>query len=151
MVIDTAARNGSHVRDFLPAVDWRVQTITLPFRTEADRYYDLLALNASDLERALVAEIEREHAQPEAERYRLALARLTAWLELDHEDARILAAAWERALEAQGESVRRGAVESERGAILNGMSFESFQRLSRILPWLRDDVATSNLEMAAAA
>jgi hypothetical protein len=115
----------------------------LPFRTEADRYYDLLWLDPVTLERELLAEIQEEHEQPERQRTLTALSRLSAWLELDSEHARILADAWDRVLCSLSDGIRRRALETERAAVLNGMSFDDFRRLAVIIPWARQEVGSS--------
>ena len=119
------------------------RTSPLPFRTEADRYYDLLGLDPTTLERELLAEIQEEHELPERQRTMAVLSRLSAWLELDVEQARILAETWDRVLRSLSEEIRAQALENERAALLNGMSFADFRRLATILPWARQEVAGS--------
>src|SRR5437773_912549 len=64
----------------------------------ADRFYDLLTLPSDDLERTLSRFIRSEDELPDAVRYQAVLGRLRAWLELDNEDARVIAGAYERAI-----------------------------------------------------
>src|SRR5687768_3789027 len=95
----------------------------LPFRTEADRYYELLGLDPATLERELLVEIQDEHEQPERQRTLTVLSRLSAWLELDVEQARILAGTWDRVLSSLSPAIRGEALHAERAAVLNGMPF----------------------------
>ena len=119
------------------------RTSPLPFRTEADRYYELLGLDIATLERELLAEIQEEHEQPERQRTVAVLSRLSAWLELDIEQARILADTWDRVLLSLSEGIRQQARDAERAAVLNGMSFADFERLAAILPWAREEAGRS--------
>jgi hypothetical protein len=117
----------------------------------ADRFYDLLALSTRDLDRALERFVAGEQELAEPERYEAVRDRLCAWLDLDDEDARILAAAFERASAAFPTEYRARRVEAERAVIMNALSFQDFVRLSSILPWLRDEPVAGVAVPTAAA
>jgi hypothetical protein len=103
----------------------------------AEQYYDLLALNPEDLHAALARRARAEDTLPDRERAAAAHRRLSAWLALGDEDARILANAYDEALRALPASLAGRRMEAERDAVLNGMRFADFRRLAGILPWLR--------------
>jgi hypothetical protein len=105
----------------------------------ADQFYDLLALSTRHLDRALERFVADEHDLPDAARHKAIRDRLGAWLELDDEDARILAAAFERATNAFPPEYRTQRIETERAVIMNALTFDDFLRLVSILPWLRDE------------
>lgn len=107
--------------------------------TLADRYYALLVLNPEDLARELTAIAREEDRAPEGERHAAARRRLAAWLLLHDEDARIIAGAYDDAVAALPESTRARRLEAERDAVLNGMGFADFRRLTFVLPWLRSE------------
>lgn len=127
MVTDTAL-------DFL-AHSTRPQS---PFTdTLAERFYSMLVLDSDTLERALVPFIQAEHELPEPARYEATLARLRAWLELDDEDARVIAGAYERAIAGFPTDYHGRRLEAERAVMMNALTFGEFRRLAGILPWLR--------------
>ena len=109
----------------------------------AERFYHLLDRSDLEIERALRDFVQVEDELPEARRYEAALARLRAWLQLDAEDARIIAGAYERAVQSFPEQFEQRRIDAERAAVLNGMTFAEFCELAPLLPWLRD---TSGLE-----
>ncbi len=117
----------------------------------ADQYYDLLALPTAKLD-ARSAELARaELALPEPERRQAVLDRLHAWLELDSEDARILAASWARAVRGLASNAQAMSEAVERAAVLDGCSFGEFLRLSDVVPWMRAEAAgVSRVELALA-
>lgn len=117
----------------------------LQTKTLADYYYELLALAPGELERELREMAEAEQALPERMRHSAARARLLAWLELSREERRILARSFERVMEGLPEDVQAARLEAERGAVLNGMSFDQFRELALALDW------ASREEMVAAA
>ena len=103
----------------------------------AERFYSFLALPDGELERALAHFIRTEDELPAPARYEAALGRLRAWLELDREDARIIARAYDRALAALPSGFAERRLEAERAVIMNGMTFAEFRALADFLPWLR--------------
>jgi hypothetical protein len=105
--------------------------------TLADQLHELLALPAGALEHAMAARILRENDLEEDARHRATHERLCAWLELDPEDARIIARAFEQAISRLDSAVRERRVETERAVILNGMSVRQFRYLAPLIDWLR--------------
>ena len=103
----------------------------------AERFYALLSLPDDRLEAALAEFVRAEDELPEPARYEATLARLRAWLELDREDAFVLARAYERATASFTADFAARRIEAERAVIMNGMSFDEFRALAGILPWLR--------------
>jgi hypothetical protein len=94
------------------------------------------------MEQRFADRIRFEHRLAEPERYVAALLRLEAWLDLTEEDARVLASAYDRALDQLPPEYRLGSEAAERAALLNGLSFRDFRALVRIVPRLREDLFT---------
>jgi hypothetical protein len=119
----------------------------------ADEFYSYLALTDGEIEQRFADRIHFEHRLPEPERYMAALLRLEAWLDLAEEDARVLARAYDRALDRLPVEYRLASDAAERAALLNGLSFRDFQALAGIVPRFRDESSTFEpdlLEPAAA-
>jgi hypothetical protein len=111
-----------------------------PPETLADRFYDLLALPTDALDREMTRVLEAEHELPDPLRYEATLSRLRAWLALDSEDARILAASCDRAIATLPPEYRWRRIESERAVLMNALSYAEFRRLADFLPWLDQEV-----------
>ncbi len=73
-----------------PLTDWQ---------SLAEQFYSYLSLSNAEMERRLEDRIRFEHRLPEPERCLAALLRLQAWLDLAVEDARVVARAYDRALD----------------------------------------------------
>jgi hypothetical protein len=106
-------------------------------RSLADRFYALLALPDRALERALGRVIEAEHELPPSSRREATLTRLRAWLDLNPEDQRVIANAYERATAVLPATYADSREEAERAVILNACTFAEFRRLAALLSWLR--------------
>ena len=119
-------------------------------RVAAERYQDWLALPTDDLRSLVVDELAAEARLDPQERRQAALRRLTAWLELDAEDARILARVHDEAAAALPREAARARYEAERDAILHGLRFDEFTRLAEMVPWLRSSLGLSLMGEAAA-
>lgn len=104
--------------------------------TLADELHHLLVLRMPELERVLRSRIQAEDALPEDARHAAVLARLRAWLRLDREDARVIAGAWDAALETFPSGYAARCIDVERAVMLNGMGRSEFQALSDFVPWL---------------
>ncbi len=117
------------------ATDTAIQVIR-PADLERRRYEEYLALPTADLRDRAAEEIRAELALT-SDRQREAIhTRLSAWLELDPEDARIIARVWDEAaaqLPAE-QALRR--FEAECDAMLHGFAFEGFTRLAKFMPWV---------------
>jgi hypothetical protein len=105
--------------------------------TLADQLHDLLALPEAALEHAMAERIRREDEMDEDARHRSTAERLHAWLELDPEEARIIARVFERASARLDSQVQARRIETERAVILNGMRFGEFRALAPLIGWLR--------------
>jgi hypothetical protein len=119
-------------------------------RGPADDFYDLLAMSTPTLDRAMRERAAREYALAEPERYEAAHERLAAWLALDDEDARILAAAFDRATGSLPDEYRTQRIETERAVLMNAMTFDEFVRLASMLAWLRDEPLPTAPDVALA-
>jgi hypothetical protein len=97
----------------------------------------MLALRPEDLRREALQELRREAGMSVDARRSAAHRRLTAWLELDPEDARILARAFDEASAVLDRESARARYEAERDAIFHGLRFDQFTRLVELVPWLR--------------
>lgn len=97
----------------------------------------MLALRSDDLRREALQELRREAGMSVDARRSAAHRRLTAWLELDPEDARILARAFDEASAVLDREAARARYEAERDAIFHGLRFDQFTRLVELVPWLR--------------
>lgn len=120
-----------------PSVPTTVIQVIRPAQIERERYEEFLALPTAELRAQAAEEIRAELGLSE-ERQREAIhTRLAAWLEMDPEDARILARVWDdAALELPADDTRR-RFEAERDAILHGFRFEDFTRLAGLMPWVQ--------------
>jgi len=104
---------------------------------ERERYEDLLALPTDQLRRQAAADIRAELALP-VERQREAIhTRLSAWLDMDPEDARILARVWDEGITYLPEDDARRRYEAECDAMLHGFSFRDFTRIAKFMPWVQ--------------
>ena len=119
-----------------------VRPVTEDPASQADRYYELLALPTSELERELAAVARAELALDEPDRYAAVRARLLGWLGLSAEDRRIIAGAFERATQAMPIDDALELIEAERAVTMNSLGFEEFRQLAPVLRWVaRDEVA----------
>lgn len=103
----------------------------------AEQLHELLALPEAALEHAMAARILRENDLDEDARHRATYERFRAWLELDPEDARVIARAFERADSRLDSAVRERRIETERAVILNGLSVRQVRSLTPLIDWLR--------------
>ncbi|TAJ21742.1 MAG: hypothetical protein EPO65_00810 [Dehalococcoidia bacterium] len=108
----------------------------LPHHMLHQHYRNLLTLSPDDLDARLREEVAAEVRLPADQRREVAYRRLSAWLDMDGEDARILSRAYDRAATGLSEELSRRRLEAERDAILNGLTFHDFRRLARFVPWL---------------
>lgn len=108
----------------------------------AEQFYSYLALSDAEMQRRCEDRIRFEQQLPEPDRYRQALLRLEAWLDLAVEDARVLARAYDDALNQLPPEFRLNSEEAERAAICNGLSFRDFRVLSGIVPWFDRETST---------
>lgn len=116
------------------------RSVTLPGTRSialADQLQDLLALPEAALEHAMAERIRREDGMDEDARHRATAERLHAWLELEPEEAHIIARAFDRAAARLDDQVQARRIETERAVILNGMGFQQFRALTRLIDWLR--------------
>jgi len=120
----------------------------LPHTELRNRYHDLLALAPATLAERARRELLAEGLLPHDQRREAVYRRLCAWLDLDSEDARIIANAYDRAGATLPETLARRRMEDERDAMVNGLTFDEFRRLADILPWLDSD---DGLALMAAA
>jgi len=111
----------------------------LPHTELRNRYHDLLVLSPAALAERAREELLAEGLLPDDRRREAVYRRLCAWLDLDSEDARIIANAYERAGATLPETLVRRRMEHERDAMVNGLTFDEFRRLAEILPWLDSD------------
>lgn len=110
---------------------------------ERERYEELLALPTADL-RVRAADAIRAELALDDDRQREAVhTRLSAWLELDPEDARIIARVWDEAAGSLSPEESRRRLQAETDAMLHGFNFEDFTRLASLAPW-----TTSHLGLA---
>jgi len=123
------------------SLDSRVSTMASPITTGslADRYYDLLRLDTSALDAEQHQLLLDELELPDAVRYPATLARLRAWLELDGDDVRVLAASWERAAAYLSHDQRMRLREAERSVLMNSLTFDEFRALVAVLPWVEEE------------
>lgn len=120
-----------------------------PERAATRHYEAMLALRTEELRDRAARELAAEARLPETERRRAAHRRLSAWLELDAEDARILARAYDEASAALDREAARARFEAERDAILHGLRFDQFTRLVEFVPWLRSHLGLTLMGQAA--
>ena len=109
----------------------------------AGAFYDALALPPTQLRRAMRSLARRAGAAEIDTRHQLTLTRLRALLQFDPEEARVLARAFDDAYLDLPPHWRESAREAELGAMINALTPREFHQLTRILPWLRDDSASS--------
>lgn len=121
----------------------------LPHHQLHQHYRTLLALPPAALVVRARQELVGEVRLPEDQRREAAYRRLCAWLDLDPEEARILARAFDQAATELPADLDRRRIEAERDAILNGLGFADFQRLARLLPWLRAERGLAVMAEAA--
>lgn len=127
-----------------------IEVIT-PLRAARQHYEDLLALPTGQLRVRAQEELLRENALPEGARRAAAHQRLAAWLDLDPEDARILARVYDEASAALDPEIARGRYEAECDAILHGFRFNQFTRLADFVPWLKSSLGLELLGAAVSA
>ena len=104
-----------------------------------DHYDDLLALAPYALKRQASEELLAEATLSDDARREVTYRRLCAWLDLDREDARIIARAFDDASREQSPAFRDRLYWAERDAILSGLTFLEFLDLSGVVPWLHND------------
>lgn len=109
-------------------------------RVASERYLEWLSLPPDALRQVVADELAAEAALDPQERRIAAMRRLTAWLELDAEDARILARVHDEAAAALPSEAARARYEAERNAILHGLRFDEFTRLVEMVPWLKSSL-----------
>lgn len=127
----TFGRNNAHTY----ATNNTIQVIR-PAEVERRRYEEYLALPTAMLRQRAAEEIRGELALP-SDRQREAIhTRLSAWLEMDPEDARIIARVWDEAASELLSDEARRRFEAECDAMLHGFAFEDFTQLARIMPWV---------------
>ena len=101
-------------------------------------FYEALALPPIELRRAMRALARLEGSSTPDRLHERALLRLRALLQLDAEQARVIARAFDDAFLDLPEGWREQNREAELGAILNGLDGRSFGALAGIMPSLRD-------------
>ena len=107
-----------------------------PAEVERRRYEEYLALPTAVLRQRAAEEIRGELALP-TDRQREAIhTRLSAWLEMDPEDARIIARVWDEGAAQLPTDEARRRFEAECDAMLHGFAFDDFTRLARFMPWI---------------
>lgn len=120
-----------------PAVPTTVIQVIRPAQIERERYEEFLALPTDELRERAAEEIRAELGLSEDRQREAIHTRLAAWLEMDPEDARILARVWDdAAFELPADDTRR-RFEAECDAILHGFRFEDFTRLADLMPWVQ--------------
>ena len=101
-------------------------------------FYEALALPPIELRQAMRALARLEGGATPDRLHERALLRLRALLQLDAEQARVIARAFDDAFLDLPEGWRERNREAELGAILNGLDGRSFSALAGIVPSLRD-------------
>jgi hypothetical protein len=74
---------------------------------------------------------------PADERRRRVINRLRSWLLLEAADARRIATAFDAALDEMEPEERQILRDTEEDAVMDGLSYHEFQRLSKVMPSLR--------------
>ncbi len=116
---------------------------------ERERYEGLLALPTRELRQYAAQEIRAELDLPLDAQREAIHARLAAWLEMDAEDARILARIWDEAAAVLPTEDAHRRFEAERDATLHGFRFQDFVRLAEFMPWMRSRLALTLFGRAA--
>jgi hypothetical protein len=109
----------------------------LPHHQLHQHYRNLLTLSPEDLAVFACEELAAEVRLPEEQRREAVYRRFCAWLDLEDEEARILARAFDRGAAGLSADLDNRRIEAERDAILNGFGFADFRRLAGLVPWLR--------------
>ena len=126
-----------------------------PTRALRHRYHDYTALPGRDLIGRAREELLDEAALVDDRQREAVYRRLSAWLDLDPEDARIVARAFDDATAALSPDLARHRLEVERDAMLHGFAFADFRRLADFIPWLSTDegiaVIGAAMDLAPAA
>lgn len=122
----------------------------LPHHQLQQHYSNLLGLAPGALVARAREELAGEAQLPAEQRRETVYRRLSAWLDLDQEEARILGRAFDSAAAELPAELDRRRIEAERDAILNGFGFADFQRLTGLLPWLRAERALAVIAEATA-
>lgn len=118
---------------------------------ERQRYEDLLALPTATLRERAAQEIRAELSPPRDIQREAIHARLTAWLDLAPEDARILARTWDEAAAGLPDDDARRRFEAERDSMLHGFRFQDFIRFAEFMPWLRSEFGLAMFGQTARA
>ena len=101
-------------------------------------FFDATSLSPIELRRVMRALARREGAADMDGRSRAAQLRLRAYLALEVEPARVIARAFDDAFIDLPEDWRERSREVELSVIVNALHAREFNRLTRVLPWLRD-------------
>jgi hypothetical protein len=120
-----------------------------PHRIDRERYEQWLLLPTDELERVARREIERELSLSEDGLREAAYRRLTTWLDMDREDARILARVWDEAATVLPVDQARRRMEAEGDAALRGLTFREFTRLAGLVPWMNSHFGLATLGRVA--
>ncbi len=131
------------------AVHDTIAAVHTPDAAAARHYEAMLALRTDELRHRAARELAAEARLSDLDRRQAAHGRLTAWLALDAEDARILARAYDEAAATLDREAARARFEAERDAILHGLRFDEFTRLVEFVPWLRSHLGVSLMGQAA--
>lgn len=103
-----------------------------------EAFYEALALPPIELRRAMRALARLEGSSTPDRLHERALQRLRALMQLDAEQARVIARAFDDAFLDLPDGWQERNREAELGAILNGLDGRSFGALAGIVPSLRD-------------
>lgn len=104
---------------------------------ERERYEEFLALPTDELRARAVEEIRAELALSPDRRREAVHTRLSAWLDMDPEDARIIARIWDEAAATFPADDARRRFEAECDAMLHGFRFDAFTRFTEFMPWVQ--------------
>jgi hypothetical protein len=99
-------------------------------------YRGMASLDASAVEQEILRALRYELDLPGLAQRRRTVDRLRAWLALPRDEARRIAAAYERATASLLPLERQDLQELERDTVLDGLSYEESRRLREIAPWL---------------
>lgn len=137
-------------RPLAPARTHGIQVIH-PSRIDRERYEELLALPTDALRARAAEEIRRELALDDDAQREAVHQRLAAWLDLDHEAARIIARVWDEAASQLPPEDARRRFEAERDALLHGFRFDEFTRFADLAPWVTSRLGLEVFGAAATA
>ena len=97
----------------------------------------LVQLPEPELQQGVIKALRYELDLPGDERRRRVIGRLRAWLQLDTHDARRIAVAFEAAMENFEPEERHTIRETEEDAVMDGLSYREFERLTAFMPSLQ--------------